>query len=106
MIDTFRVSVHVPSTSSLFRDGYMVLTTPTGSVEFEKLPPKAWRDMDNEVTIRDFVEARLINMFPARRTKWHGSRCTFYHEGDGIVATFEVDSDHFDGAPDLTTSRV
>ncbi len=104
MIDTFIVTISIPATDSLFREACAVFRTPTGSVEVEKYPAKTWRGLDGEVTIRDFIEARLINHFPARRTLWHGSRCVYYHEGAGIVAVVEVDSDHYDGSPDKMRS--
>lgn len=94
MIDTFIVTLHVPAEDSLFRQAVMTIQTPTGSVETRQL--EKWRDLDNEVTIRNYVEARLINAFPARRMLWHGSITEYYSEGAGVVAVISVQSDHFD----------
>lgn len=99
MIDTFKVTIAIPALSSLFRNGSMVTRTPTGSVEVEPVLPKVWRDLDNEVTIRNYVEHRLIQSFPARKAMWHGSHIEYFNldeETGAIVAIVDVDSDHFD----------
>jgi len=101
MIDTFKVTLVIPSPSSLFRNGSMVTRTPTGSVEVEPILPKVWRDLDNEVAVRNYAEHRLIKSFPARKTMWHGSHIEYFNidvETGSIVAIVDVDSDHFDGA--------
>jgi hypothetical protein len=94
MIDTFRAVVIVPDRSSLFRNANIVILTPTGSVETWEIQPKVWRDLDNEVSVRDYVESRLITMYPGRVDSWHGSRVDTYYEGVGQFAVIEVDCDH------------
>lgn len=90
-LKTYIVTVHIPAVSCP-QEGHTIIVTPSGKIESRPMLPHIFETLDDP---RSYAEDLILRMYPATKSKMHGSTTEHvqYTDNSAQVHLIRVDCD-------------